>query len=39
MNCANGKDCLISVVGGGANLSALCPKPYCIPCGTKRKNA
>lgn len=35
--CANGANCVISVNGGGAHLSPLCPKPYCIPCGQKRK--
>lgn len=35
--CANGSRCVISVAGGGAFLSQLCPKPYCIPCGQKKQ--
>jgi hypothetical protein len=35
--CAIGSRCVISVAGGGAHLSALCPKPYCIPCDRKKR--
>lgn len=35
--CANGGRCVISVQGGGAFLSVLCPIPYCIPCGQPKR--